>query len=42
LEKETPNNKRLEGGKGGEKDKFKSLDQRCRTRKMFPFNPREK
>jgi hypothetical protein len=30
------------GAKGGERDKFKSLDLRCKTRKVFPFNPREK
>jgi hypothetical protein len=43
LEKETPRKKKLEGrGNRGEKDKFKILDQRCRTRKMFPLNPREK
>jgi hypothetical protein len=41
LGKETPNKKILEGAKGGEKDKFRSMDLRCKTRKMFPFNPRE-
>jgi hypothetical protein len=42
LEKETPSKKKLEGGKGRELNKFRSLDQRCMTRKMFPFNPKEK
>jgi hypothetical protein len=30
------------GAKGGEKDKFRSADQRFRRRKMSPFNPRER
>jgi len=30
------------GAKGGKENKFRSLDQRCRTRKMFPLNPKEK
>ncbi len=42
LEKETPTKKRLEGGQEEGKEKKNSLHQRCKTRKMFPFNPREK
>jgi hypothetical protein len=30
------------GAKRGERDKFRNPDQRCKTRKMFPFNPRER
>ncbi len=30
------------GVKGGEKYNFKSLDLKCKTRKVFPFNPIKK
>jgi hypothetical protein len=34
--------KDCKGAKGGERDKFKSRDQRCKTRKMLLSNPRKK
>jgi hypothetical protein len=42
LETKTPSKKRLEGGKGGERDKFRSLNHRCKRRKMSPLNPKKK
>jgi hypothetical protein len=29
------------GANGGERNKFGNMDQRCKTRKMFPFNLKE-
>jgi hypothetical protein len=42
LKKETQSKKRLERGKRRGKDEFKNLDLKCKTRKMFPLNLKDK
>jgi hypothetical protein len=41
LENETLIKKRMGGIGGRERDKFEILHQKCKTRKMFPLNPRK-